>query len=129
MHHVELGDPEGWRDLVLDDLGANALADDFFAIFELADAANVDSAGAVELQCAAAGRRFGAAEHHADFLADLVDEDNDRFALGNDAGQLSHRLAHQPGLQAHVRVADVAFEFCSGHQGGDRVDDDDVDGV
>ena len=53
----------------------------------------------------------------------------DGLALGDRAGELAQRLAHQPGLQADVRVADFAVEFLLGHQGGDRVDDDHVDGV
>ena len=71
----------------------------------------------------------GIAEHHADLLADLVDEDHRRLALADRAGQLPHRLAHQPGLQADVRIADFAFEFLLGHQGGHGVDDDHVHGV
>ena len=43
-----------------------------------ADAADVDADGAVELQGVAAGRGLGVAEHHADLLADLVDEDDAR---------------------------------------------------
>ena len=45
------------------------------------------------------------------------------------AGELAERLAHEPGLQADVRVADFAVEFLLGHQGGHRVDHDHVDGV
>jgi hypothetical protein len=44
-----------------------------------------------------------------------------------DRGQLAQRLAHQPRLQAHVRVAHVALDLGLGHQRRDRVDDDDVD--
>ena len=50
VHHVELGDAERRGDLVLDDLGPHALADDLFAFLELADAADVDAAGGVELE-------------------------------------------------------------------------------
>ena len=53
----------------------------------------------------------------------------ERLALGDRAGELAQRLAHQPGLQADVRVADFAFEFLSRHQGGHRVDHDHVDRV
>ena len=85
---------------------------------------------AVELQGPAAGGRFGAAEHDADLLADLVDEDHDgAWLLAIAAGELAERLAHQPGLQADVRIADFAVEFLLGHEGGDRVDDDHVDRV
>ena len=102
VHHVKLGDAERWSHLVLDDLGANALADDFFAIFELTNTTDIDAAGAVEFQGPATRGRFGAAEHHSDLLTDLVDEDNRRLALGNCTGELAHRLAHQPCLQADV---------------------------
>ncbi|MEI2616157.1 MAG: hypothetical protein V9F06_00790 [Thermomicrobiales bacterium] len=43
------------------------------------------------------------------------------------AGQLAQRLAHQPGLQADVRIAHVALDLGARHQRGDRVDDDDID--
>ena len=75
VHHVEFGDAERRGNLVLNDLCPHALADDFFTLLELADAADIDPAGSVELQRPAAGRGFGAAEHDADLLADLVDED------------------------------------------------------
>ena len=102
---------------------------DLLAFLDLPDAANVDPAGAVELQRPAAGRRFRGAEHHADLLADLVDEDHRRLALGDHARELSQRLAHQPGLQADVRIADLAFQFLLRHQRRHGVDDDDIHGV
>ena len=71
----------------------------------------------------------GVAEHHADLLADLVDEDERGLRLGDDAGELAQRLRHEPGLQAHLRVAHLAFDFGLGHERGHRVDDDDVDAV
>ncbi len=42
------------------------------------------------------------------------------------AGQLAQRLAHEPGLQAHVAVAHFALDFGLGHQRRHRVDDDEV---
>ena len=45
------------------------------------------------------------------------------------AGELAQRLRHEPGLQAHVRVAHLAFDFGLRRERGDRVDDDDVDGA
>ncbi len=50
-------------------------------------------------------------------------------ALGDGAGELAQRLAHEPGLQADVAVAHFAFDFGAGNQGGHRVDDDHVDRV
>ena len=49
--------------------------------------------------------------------------------LGDDGGELAQRLRHEPRLQADVRVAHLALDLGLGHQGGHRVDDDDVDGV
>ncbi len=55
MHHVELGQAERRRNFVLDDLATHALADDFFAFFQAADASNIDAARRVELQSAPPG--------------------------------------------------------------------------
>ena len=49
------------------------------------------------------------------------------FDFDTDAGQLAQRLRHQPRLQAHLRVAHLAFDFGLRHERRDRVDDDDVD--
>ncbi len=42
------------------------------------------------------------------------------------AGELAQGLRHEPGLQAHVRIAHIAFDLGPGHQGRDRVDDQHV---
>ncbi len=51
------------------------------------------------------------------------------WRLGDGAGELAQRLAHEAGLQAHVGVAHLAFDFGLGHERRHRVDDDDVDGA
>ena len=43
------------------------------------------------------------------------------------AGELAQRLAHEPGLQAHVAVAHLAFDLGAGHECGHGVDDDHVE--
>ena len=43
------------------------------------------------------------------------------------AGQLAQGLAHEAGLDADERVAHLALDLGPRHEGGDRVDDDDVD--
>ena len=48
------------------------------------------------------------------------------FVLRDGRVEDAQRLAHEAGLQADVRVADLAFDFGPRHQGGHRVDDDDV---
>ena len=42
-------------------------------------------------------------------------------------GELAQRLAHEPGLEADVRVAHLTLDLGPGHERGDRVDDDDVE--
>ena len=73
--------------------------------------------------------RLRAAEHHADLFADLVGEDADALRLAHDRGEAAHGLRHQAGLAAHRHVAHLAVELGLGDQGGDRIEDDDVDAV
>src|SRR5439155_1271338 len=73
--------------------------------------------------------RLGIAEHDADLLAKLVDEDETAFRFRDRAGELPQRLRHEPRLQPHLRVAHFAFDFRLRHERRDRVDDDDVDAV
>jgi hypothetical protein len=129
VHHVELRLAERRRDLVLHDLHARAAADDLVAVLDGADAPDVDAHRRVELQRAAAGRGLRVAEHHADLLAQLVDEDQAGLRLRDDAGELAQRLRHQPRLQAHLAVAHLAFDLRARHERGHRVDDDHVDAV
>ena len=49
------------------------------------------------------------------------------LGLAERAGELAQGLGHQAGLEADVAVAHLALDLGLGHQGGDRVDDDDVD--
>ena len=61
------------------------------------------------------------------FLAQLVDEDAGGLGLGERAGELAQGLAHEAGLQADRRVADLALDLGARHERGDGVDDDHVD--
>ena len=74
-----------------------------------------------------AGGGLGAAVHHADLHADLVDEDHHRIGAVDRGGELAQRLAHQPRLQAGHAVAHLAFELGARHQRGDRIDHQHVD--
>src|SRR5262249_46516542 len=74
VEHVELRLPEGRRELVLDPLDLGPDAQRLGALLDGVLAADVEPYGGVELQRAPAGRRLGVAEHHADLLSDLVDE-------------------------------------------------------
>ena len=90
---------------------AGLVAQNFFAIFYLADAANVEAHRSVEFQRITAGGGFGIAEHHADFFAQLVDENAGGVRLVDAGGEFAQCLRHQARLQTDFRVAHVAFEF------------------
>ena len=117
----------GGRDLVLDDLDADPVADRLGAGLDRLDAPDVEPDRGVELQRPAARRRLRVAEHDPDLLAQLVGEDERGVRARDRAGQLAQRLAHQPGLDAHEAVAHLAFDLGARHERRDRVDDDAVD--
>ena len=92
-------------------------------------AANVDAHGTEELEGAAAGGGFRAAEHDADLFANLISEDTDALGLADHGGEATHGLRHEARLGADRGVAHLAIEFVLGNERGYRVDDDDVNGV
>src|SRR5688572_5572159 len=127
VEDLELGLTEWRRDLVLHHFYAGLVADDFLAVLQRADAADVEPERRIELERVAAGRRLGVAEHHADLHADLVDEDDDGVRALDVAGELPERLRHQAGVQADLQLAHLALDLGLRREGRDRVDDDDVD--
>src|ERR1035437_9355501 len=130
IHDVELHLGERRGDLVLHDFDLGAVADDLaLGCLDLFLAADVDADRGEEFQRAAAGRRLGVAEHHADFFANLVREDAHALGLADDGGETTHGLGHQPGLASHRHVAHLAVELGAGCERGDGVEHDDVDRV
>src|SRR5664279_412446 len=111
VRDVELGEPEGGSDLVLDDLDLRAASDDDLAILDGVEAPDVDADRRIEFQGAAARRRLGVPEHDADLFADLVDEDERRVRFRDDRRELAHRLRHEARLQADHGVAHLALEL------------------
>src|ERR1700730_5205021 len=105
VHDIEIDDLERRRHLVLDDLDARLIADDLVPLLDRADAPNIEADRGVEFECVAARRGLRIAEHHADLVADLIDEDYHCAGTGDRARPLAQCLAHQPGVQAHVAVA------------------------
>jgi hypothetical protein len=93
------------------------------------DAPDIDADGAVELERAPAGRRFGIAEHDTDLLAQLVDEDHRTLRARDRAGQLAQRLRHQARLQSGQRIAHLALDLGARHERGHAIDDNDIDRV
>ena len=81
----------------------------------------------IELQRPAARSGLRIAEHHADLLANLVDENQACVRFRDDAGQLADRLRHEPRLHAHVRITHFAVKLRFRHQRRDRIDDQNVD--
>src|SRR5271168_2625770 len=102
VHDIEIDDLERRRHLVLDDLDARLIADDLITLLNRADAPNIETDRGVEFECVAARRGLRIAEHHADLVADLIDEDDHCAGPGDRARQLAQGLAHQPGLQTHM---------------------------
>ena len=121
VQDVELGIAERCSHLVLHNLHLGARPHHRVALLHRADAANVDAHGRVELQRLAAGRRLRIAKHDADLLAYLVNEDQAGARLGDGPGKLAQRLAHQPRLQAHMRIAHLAIQLGLGHQRRHRI--------
>ena len=127
--HVELGDAERRCHLIFNHFGFHANAGGFVTVFQCGQSADIDAAGTVEFQSTTARCCFRAAEHHANFLTNLVDEDDAGFRAGDCTGQFSHGLTHHACLKSHVSVANFSIEFCFGNEGGDGIDHDDIDGV
>src|SRR5262249_50025941 len=89
VQDVEFGLTERCGNFILHDLHFGARANHLVAVFDGGNAANVGTDGSIELQRATTGGGFGIAEHDADLLANLVDEDEAGARLGNDAGELA----------------------------------------
>ncbi len=114
------------RHLVLHHLDPRFIADDFLALLDRADTADIEAHRRVELERVAARGGLRVAEHDADLHPDLVDEDDERAGALDVAGELAQRLAHEARLQAGELVAHLAFDLGLGHQRRHRIDDDDV---
>src|SRR5271165_420678 len=124
---VEFGFAEGRGHFVLNDFGAGARTDHLVAFLDGLNAANVHAHGSIKLQRASARGSLRIAEHYANLFADLVDEDEAGVGLGDNGGEFAQRLRHKAGLQTHLRIAHVPFEFGLGDESGDGVDYNDVD--
>jgi hypothetical protein len=107
----KLGFAEGRSNLVFHHLDFGAVAGDRFAVFDGRDAADIEADRRIELERAPTGGGFGIAEHHADLLADLVNENQAGIRFGDRSREFAHGLRHQAGLQAHMGIAHLAIEF------------------
>ncbi len=110
-HDIELRGAEGRRNFVFNNLDTGAIADDFITHFDRLDAAHIEPNGGVELKGIPSGGGLGVAEHHTDFLAKLVGEDDSGLGLVDGAGKLAKRLRHEPCLHAHCSITHVTLNF------------------
>src|SRR5690606_37757014 len=102
------------------------VTNDFVALFDCTDTADIQTYRAIELKGVTTGGGFRAAEHHADLHTNLVDEHQQAVGVFDVTGELAQSLRHQTSLETDVAVAHFAFDFCFRSQGGNRVYNDDV---
>src|SRR5437867_12803658 len=79
VQDVEFGFTERRSDLVLDDFDFGSAADNVIAILNRSDSPYVGAHRCIKFQGAPAGGCFRIAEHDADLLTNLIDEDQTRF--------------------------------------------------
>jgi len=115
--------------LVFNNFHAGGVANNFFAVLQRPDAADVQTNRSVELQRIAAGCGFRAAEHHADFHPDLVNKNHRATRARDRAGQFAHRLAHQAGMNANAGIAHITFQLGFGRQCCHRIDNNHTHGT
>ena len=128
-HDVELADAERWRQLVLADRDLGPHTDAVRPGLQRFGAADFQPHARIELQRAATRCGLRIAEEHADLLSDLVDEDDDRMALGDRGRELTQRLGHEPGLHTRQGVAHIPFDLRPWHERRHGVNDDQVHGT
>ena len=102
IEHIEFCRFERRSDLVFNNLDARSVADDIGTVFQRIYTADIQTDAGIKLECFAAGGCLRVAEHDADLLTQLVDEDDDGVGLVDCARELAQRLAHKPRLQADV---------------------------
>ena len=102
------------------------ITDHLTALLDRLNTAHIHADGGIELQRTATGSRLRIAEHHADLLTQLVDEDDTAVGLADDTGQLTQRLGHKTCLQAYVGVSHLTVNLSLRNQGCNGVHDDNV---
>ena len=102
------------------------VTDNLVAFLDLAGFADIETHRSVELEGVTTGGGFWVAEHHADLLTELVDEDTGGLSLVDSSGEFAERLGHESRLQADTVVAHIAFDLGFRGEGCHRVDDHEV---
>ena len=101
---------------------------DGIAVFDLADATDIEPNRSIELQGITTGGGLRITEHHTDLLTKLVDEDNGGVGLIDRSGHLTQRLTHQTCLQTHFVITHFTVDLCFRRQSRNGVNDDQVYG-
>ena len=84
VDNVKFSHAERRGHFVLDHLDLGVVTDNFRAVLQSFSLADIQPDGGIELQRAAAGRRFRIAVHHADLLTQLVDENHRTIGFAYD---------------------------------------------
>src|SRR5208282_5959710 len=120
-------------DFVLDALDPHAMTDvqlgrgvNQLTAVRIRQTPDLETERSVELQRLAARRRFRVAEHDANLLTHLIDEDENRARLRSRTDEFPHRLRHQSRLETHVAVAHISVKFGLRDESRHRVNDNNV---
>ena len=126
-HDVKVRLLKRWGNFVFHDLHFGFVANRRLGLFDRASAANIEAHRSVELECVAARGGLGAAKHHANLHANLVDEDHHAVGFLDRGGEFAQGLAHQTGLQAGQGITHFAFQLGLRGERGHGVDHDQID--
>ena len=129
VKNIEFCHAERRCDLVFYNFALNVVAVNIVAILELLGFANVDTNRCEELERATAGRGFGIAVNNANLFTNLVNENNNAVALGDNARELAHCLRHHSCLHANHGLTHIALDFLTRNECGYRVDNDCINGT
>src|SRR5207253_1783737 len=91
VQDVELSFPKGRSHFVLYDFDFGATAGYFVAVFDRSHASYVDTNRCIKLKCPPTRGSFWVAEHHPDFLSDLVDKNHAGLGLRNNPREFTKR--------------------------------------
>ncbi|CSD27685.1 Uncharacterised protein [Vibrio cholerae] len=111
VHDLSVGFFKRCRNLVLHNLDTGFVTNHFFAFFDCASTANIQTNRSVEFQCVTASGGFWVTKHHTNLHTNLVDEDTHTVGLLEVTRQFTHRLRQHTRLKTHVAIAHFAFDF------------------
>src|SRR5437868_2782586 len=95
IHEVELDLAKWRRHFIFHDLYGCAVTDDIFAVFNRADATDIETNARIELQRVTTSSSFRVTEHHTNLHTNLVDENNHRLTTADSCCEFAQRLRHQ----------------------------------